>query len=155
MEEKKLNRGDFWSGLALAALGIYIILEARQWDYLGSEGPGPGFFPMWYGVAMVALSAYLAIASAFGKSEGAEAGTDWARVRRACATWLSFAVSVALFKVVGFVASFALLTFFIVAVMYRRPVRVAALTAIISAAGFYVVFALALGVALPAGPLGF
>ena len=31
---------DFWSGLALAALGGYIVNEARRWDYLTPDGPG-------------------------------------------------------------------------------------------------------------------
>ena len=48
-----------------------------------------------------------------------------------------------------FALSFAALTFFIVAVMYRRPPVVAALVALGVVAGFYLVFPLALGVALP------
>ena len=56
MEEKSQKSGDLWSGLALAALGVYIVAEARQWDYLAPEGPGAGFFPLWYGVAMIVLS---------------------------------------------------------------------------------------------------
>jgi hypothetical protein len=64
-------------------------------------------------------------------------------------------VSVALFKPLGFVVSFALLTYFIVAVMYRRPLATAALTAVASAAGFHLVFDRALGVPLPVGVLGF
>ena len=48
----------------------------------------------------------------------------------------------------GFVVGFALLTFFIVAVMYRRPLWVAAIVGRRGAAGFYLVFALALGVKL-------
>ena len=66
--------------------------------------------------------------------------------------WLVFGVKD---KPLGFVVSFALLTFFIAAVMYRRPVRIAATIAVASAAGFYLVFPLALGVSLPVGMLGF
>ena len=51
-----LRRGDFWSGLALAALGAWIVREARGWPYMTEEGPGPGFFPVWYGSLMVVLS---------------------------------------------------------------------------------------------------
>jgi len=32
MEEKSNKTGDFWSGLALAGLGVYIVVEARRWD---------------------------------------------------------------------------------------------------------------------------
>ncbi len=133
---------DFWSGLALAALGGYIVVQARGWDYLTEDGPGPGFFPLWYGLGILACSAFLVF---FGK----HSPSDWRGAGRALATWAVLAVSVAVLKFVGFAISFAALTFFIVAVMYRRPPVVAALVALGVVAGFYLVFPLALGVALP------
>ena len=139
----RYRSGDFWSGLALAALGGTIVYQARGWEYLGQDGPGPGFFPLWYGIAMLTLSLLLV----FSRKENQK--IEWKGAGRAFATWGAFAVSVALLKLAGFLISFALLTFFIVAVMYRRPPAVAALVAIGVAAGFYVVFPLALGVALP------
>ena len=154
MEDRARKSGDLWSGIALAALGIYIIVQARQWEYLGPEGPGPGFFPLWYGIAMLGLSVLLVVlhlrqAAARGKA------IDWTRVGRALSTWFALAVSVALFRPLGFVISFALLTYFIVAVMYRQPLKTAALVAVACAAGFYLVFERALGVSLPVGILGF
>jgi putative tricarboxylic transport membrane protein len=59
------------------------------------------------------------------------------------------AVSVAAFKLTGFVVGFAALSFFVVALIYRRPLRVAAAVAAGLAAGFYVLFPLVLGVNLP------
>jgi putative tricarboxylic transport membrane protein len=138
--------GDFWSGLALGGLGAYIVAQAARWDYLGSDGPGPGFFPLWYGIAIVALSLALVISSL--RSKDSEA-IEWAGAGRAFATWAVFAACVALLKMVGFYISLGALTFFIVAVMYRRPLRVAATVTAAIAAAFYVVFPLALGVALP------
>jgi len=134
--------GDFWSGLALAALGGTIVYEARGWEYLGQDGPGPGFFPLWYGIAMLILSLALVV-------KGGGESVSWKGAGRAFAAWGAFAVSVAVLKLVGFLVSFAVLTFFIVAVMYRRPPAVAALVAIGVAAGFWLVFPLALGVVLP------
>lgn len=137
---------DFWSGLALGALGAYIIATASGWEYLGAEGPGPGFFPLWYGIAMLALSLVLIISTFRERNAGQ---TNWPEIIRALGTWLAFAVSIAALKLLGFVIGFAALTFFIVAVMYRRPLRVAATVALASAAAFYVLFPLALGVPLP------
>jgi putative tricarboxylic transport membrane protein len=133
---------DFWSGLALAALGVYIVVQARGWEYLGEEGPGPGFFPLWFGIAMVALSVFLML-------RPTDASVDWRGTGRALATWAALAASVAMMKVVGFLISFAALAFFLVLVMYGRSARTAALVALALAAGFYAVFPLALGVALP------
>ena len=136
---------DFWSGLALAGLAAYIIVQASGWEYLGEDGPGPGFFPLWYGIAMAALSAALVVSSLLRKRET----VDWRGAGRAFALWLALALSVAALKLVGFVIAFAALTFFVVAVMYRRPLRVAAAVALALAAGFYVLFPLALGIAVP------
>ena len=52
----KASSADLWSGLALGGLGAYVVVQASRWEYLGADGPGPGFFPLWYGIAMVALS---------------------------------------------------------------------------------------------------
>ena len=154
MEDRTRKSGDLWSGVALAALALYIIIQARQWEYLGPEGPGPGFFPLWYGVAMLALSVLL-IVSHLRQGYARGNAIDWTKLGRALSTWFALAVSVALFKPLGFVVSFALLTYFIVAVMYRRPLATAALAAVASAGGFYLVFDRALGVPLPVGLLGF
>ena len=151
---KRFAAADFWSGLALAALGAYIVVEAAQWEYLGPDGPGPGFFPLWYGIAMAALSLAL-VASSVLRAPGAEERIDWAKAGRAFAAWLALAASVAALKLLGFLVAFAALVFFLVAVMYRQPLRVAAALALGSAAAFYVLFALALGVPLPTGMLGF
>jgi len=154
VQDRTRSTGDLWSGLALAALGTYVIVQALQWDYLTPEGPGAGFFPLWYGMAMLALSAALVV-SELRRRSAPGATTNWRPLGRALSTWLALAASVALFKPLGFLVSFALLTYFIVAVMYRRPLKIAALVATASAAGFFLVFQLALGVSLPVGVLGF
>ena len=139
-------KADFWSGLALGALGAYIIAQAWGWEYLGADGPGPGFFPLWYGIAILGLSLTL-VASSLRKGETRT--IVWTGASRAFVTWLALAIAVAAFKLAGFSVSFAALTFFIVAVMYRRRLVVAATVAIAATAAFYVVFPLALGLNLP------
>ena len=136
---------DFWSGLALAGLGAYIIGQAWSWEYLGQDGPGPGFFPIWYGIAIVGLSLVLVVSSLAGK----DTAVDWSGAGRAFTAWGAFALAAAALKWLGFVVCFAALAFFIVAVMYRRPLKVAATVAIATTAAFYVIFPLALGVKLP------
>jgi len=154
MQDRTRNTGDLGSGLALAALGAYVIVQALQWDYLTPDGPGAGFFPLWYGMAMLALSAVL-VGSELRRRSAPGATINWRPLGRALSTWLALAASVALLKPLGFVISFALLTYFIVAVMYRRPLKIAALVAAASAAGFFLVFRVALDVSLPVGFLGF
>ena len=148
------SSGDLWSGIALALLGAYIVAQAWQWDYSGPEGPGPGFFPVWYGAAILALSVLL-VASHLRRAPLAGQPLDWRRIGRALGVWLALAVCVALFGTLGFVLSLALLTYFIAAVMYKKPAWTAATVAAATAAGFYLVFDVALGLGLPSGVLGF
>jgi putative tricarboxylic transport membrane protein len=142
----KARSADLWSGVALGGLGAYIISAASGWEYLGQDGPGPGFFPVWYGIAMVALSLALVVTSIRSTADDA---LDWRSAGHAFVLWAAFAVMIAALKLIGFLAGFAALTFFVAAVMYRKPLAVAAIVAVGLTAGFYVLFPLALNVKLP------
>ena len=142
----KARNADLWSGLALALLAAYIIVQASRWDYTGPDGPGAGFFPLWYGIAMLVLSAVLVASSLLRRRPES---VDWRGAGRALAVSAALAVAVTLFKLAGFVIGFAALVFFIVAVMFRRPWPLAAAVAVGLAGGFYLVFPLLLGVNLP------
>ena len=142
----KARNADLWSGLALAVLAAYIIVQASRWDYMGPDGPGAGFFPLWYGIAMLVLSAALAASSLL---RAQPEPMHWRGAGRAAAVSAALAAAVALFKLVGFAIGFAALAFFIVLVMYRRPWPLAAAVAVGLAGGFYLVFPLLLGVNLP------
>lgn len=149
-----IRKGDFWSGLVLAGLGAFILVQAWGWTYIGEDGPGPGFFPRWYGTAMLALSLLLVAGSVLKGQPAALPGpAHWSEVRRAMACWLALAACVALLKVLGFIVAFALLTWFMVAVLFRRPQRVALCIAIGGALAFYALFAWGLGLRLPVGML--
>jgi len=150
-----LNRGDIVSGVVLAALGGFIVSEAAQWEYLGSDGPGPGFFPLWYGIAIIALALALVVTTVMQRARDRDSEIEWREVRRAMSAWAALAVCVALLKVLGFLLAFGLFIFFLVAVMYRRPLGAALAISVAMAAGFYLLFPVALNVALPVGKLGF
>ena len=149
-----LKKGDVISGAVLAALGVFIITQARSWDYYTLDGPGPGFFPFWYGVAMVVLSLLLVLNAARADGDG-DSKADWPATGRAMTVWLAFALSVGLMDFLGFLISFALLAFFLVAVVFRRPFTTAAVVAVASALAFHLIFPVALSVSLPVGPFGF
>ena len=148
------RNADFWSGLALAALGAYIVSDAWKWVYMGEDGPGAGFFPLWYGSLMVILSLTLVAGTLLRKPAAARPpGIRWADLRRALTCWAAFVASIALMPVAGFAISFAPLTWFIVAVMARRPQPVALGLAIGGAAAFHGIFVWALELSLPRGLL--
>jgi putative tricarboxylic transport membrane protein len=147
-----LRNGDVIAGAVLAALGVYIFLESRNWPYYNEDGPGPAFFPSWYGIVMVVLSLALIVSAVRKAQKPGE--YDWPGIGRALVTWLAFALSAALMGWLGFLVSFALLTFFIVIYVYRQPPLTAGIVAVSSAVGFYLVFPLALSVPLPTGVFG-
>jgi hypothetical protein len=74
---------------------------------------------------------------------------------RALLAWAALTAAIGLLSVLGFVVSFALLTFFIISIMYRRPLGFGLAAGVVSAAAFYLVFPLALNVSLPVGLFGF
>jgi putative tricarboxylic transport membrane protein len=156
MGRATFSYGEVISGALLAALGVFILTEARKWPYSTPEGPGPGFFPTWYGIAIIALSLAVVVKALVKPEErGADQGVDRMGTFRALSTWAAFAAGVPLLEPLGFVLTLVLLTFFIVTVIFRRSLAAAATTAIAVAAAFYVTFPLALNVALPVGRLGF
>ena len=144
---------DVWSGLALAALGIFVLREALQWTYVGPDGPGPGFFPVGYGILLVGLSLFQIAKAILRPDPSAREAMDWHGLGRALGTWGAFAAAIAAMQPLGFYASFALLTIVLVAGVMKKPLGVAVVTALAMSASFYVVFSWLLGLDLPAGSL--
>jgi putative tricarboxylic transport membrane protein len=144
---------DVIAGLALAALGSFVAWRASSWDILTEDGPGPGFFPLGYGVLMIALSGLLVLRAVLRPSPAEP--TDWAGHARALLTWAVFAASAFAMQWIGFVAGLAILSAFVVGFVFRRSWPRAAAVGLACAGGFWVVFDLLMGVGLPAGPWGF
>ena len=149
-----LRKGDFWAGLALAALGFYIMRQAWGWTYLAEDGPGAGFFPRWYGGIMLVVSLFLVAGTVLKNDPNARKSTfEWSELRRAMTCWAALALCVALLKYVGFMLAFGALTWFIIAIMFRRPQREALAYAVGGAVGFYALFSWGLELQLPVGTL--
>jgi putative tricarboxylic transport membrane protein len=147
-----MRRGDFWSGLVLAGLGIYVVGQALQWPYMTEDGPGPGFFPRWYGSVMVLLSLWLVVSSVMKPGpDAAPRPGKRKELIRAFVCWAAFVVSLALMPVVGFLVAFALLTWFIVSFLAGQSHVKGLALGIGGSVVFYLVFQLALGVDLPRG----
>jgi putative tricarboxylic transport membrane protein len=155
------RRGDFWSGLALAALGAYVVSQALQWPYMTEDGPGPGFFPRWYGSVMVLLSLWLVVATVMkpganmmrSDPDTAPKAGKRRELARALVCWAAFVVSIALMPLAGFLVAFALLTWFIVSYLAGQSRVLGLALGIGGSLLFYLVFELALGVELPHGLL--
>lgn len=127
-------------------------MQARGWTYMSEDGPGAGFFPLWYGSVMVVLSLSLVVRSAIrGKSDSTQPATAWPELKRAFTCWLAIVACIASMPVVGFAIAFALLTWFIIAVMARQSQGRAIAIAVGGAIGFQLLFDKLLEVSLPQG----
>lgn len=150
-----MKKADVLAGLCLIGLGIFIIQQALQLDYINEYGPGPGFLPLWLGIGFLALASSLVVMTILRPMSPAVGGGSWKKTTRALTTWGGLMAMTALLSRLGFILSFTLLTLFLVLVMDRRSPFTALAVGVGSAFGFYLIFAVALGLSLPPGPWGF
>jgi len=147
------GKGELLAAIVLMSFGSFVIYEARGLPYHSEFGPGPGFFPLWIGIGIVACSLFMLCANFFRGGEVIEVSR--VELVRALSAWLAFVLAIALMPLIGFGLSFGLLTAFLVLVLDRRSPWLAIGVALGLALTFHLVFAVALGVSLPAGPWGF
>ncbi len=151
--EPRIPKSDLVAALVLATVGGFILYKSTQLDYINEFGPGPGFLPLWLGIALLVLA--IALLALTVMQPQTAVLSSWIEVFRALTTWVVFMIAIALVDQLGFFLSFVLLTFFLVWVMNRRSPWLSLTVAMSSAVFFYVVFSWSLGISLPEGPLGF
>ena len=156
----QLNRYNALAGLFLVALGVFVMQQSLQWEILGPNGPGVGFFPLAYGSLILLLALVLTLKSirALLKESPQAVQSDHtlqaeqpANVFAAWSVWLAFAISVALMKLIGFYIGFGFLVMFMTRVIFSRGYRFVLLSGLLVPAAFFIVFGLLLKVQLPVG----
>jgi putative tricarboxylic transport membrane protein len=150
-----MRRGEILSGAALAALGLFVGRESLRWEVLNEAGPGPGFFPLVYGVLMVILSVVLILRAAAARPvPGAEDQlTNWRGIVAALTVWVAFVATIPLMSYFGFLIAVGLLMAFVTRFIYARSIRYSVAAAILTPALYYAIFTKALQVRLPVGSL--
>jgi hypothetical protein len=147
---------DLFSGVALAAFGLYVTLASTYYNYTSEEGPGPGFLPFWLGIFILILASCLIVVNQRRPAPGAvQTVRSWSGETRALSGWLALMVAVVLTPLLGFAVSLMLLTVFIIACLERRSLLSAIIVALGLGIGFHVIFVVVLGLSLPTSPLGF
>lgn len=149
------HKGDLIAAFCLAGFGGYVAYAGSKLSYVSEVGPGPGFFPFWIGIGLLLLSCYQLIFTATTPSRQQSMARSWRGGSRAGAAWLAVAASIFLHRWLGFAASFILLAVFLMVVLEGRAVRRALAIGAVLALGFHLLFVVALGISLPAGPWGF
>ena len=155
-----LNRNHVLAGLFLLALGFFVVQQSLQWEILGVNGPGVGFFPLAYGSLIVLLALVLTLKSIWAQLQQKRRTLELdepaqtyppGKVFAALSVWSAFAISIALMKFIGFYLGFGLLIMFMTRVIFSRESRFVLLSGLLVPAGFFVVFGLLLKVQLPVG----
>lgn len=148
-----MRQGEIVSGLALASLGLFIVARASQWVLLGKDGPGPGFFPLIYGLLMVVLSLALVTHALLKRPVAAADQGEYKNtsVAAALGVWLAFTATILVMKAIGFMVALGLLVLFMTRVIFSKPPKFSVLSALLVPLGFYVIFKLGLQVQLPVG----
>ena len=146
---------DLAAGLVLAGLGILITRYSQSLSYLDEFGPGPGFLPYWLGLVLTSLALCLVIAAARTRTQAAKPEITGQGSGRALLTIVGLFAMVATLQLLGFLAGFALLSFFMVYVVERRSfARSIAVTAAITF-GFFLLFRVIIPLPLPMNAWGF
>ncbi len=150
------DKSNLIAAACLAAFGTYVVYGGSKLSYVSDVGPGPGFFPFWIGIGFLLLGTYQMVLSySSARRHSGHIAPLWSGSGRALGAWLGLAVVIALFRWIGFVLGFVSLTIFLIVVLDHRPVKLACAIGAGLALTFYLLFEIALGVSLPAGPWGF
>lgn len=151
-----MGRRDTWAGLFLLGLGIFIIREASRLEYIYEHGPGPGFLPLWIGIALSVLSAALVVKSVrLARPHEPAAKSGWRMLVKPMIAWSALLAMVFFADMLGFLLSFALVAAFLVFALDRQRLSVAMAASLGATLAFYLIFVYALGLRLPRGPWGF
>ena len=145
-------RADHVAGAAFAAFGLGIFALSGDLPMGGLSMPGSGFMPKLVAGLLVVFG--LVLAARAGESQPF-AAIDWSDLKHAVLVVLITAAAVALYTVLGFIITIALLVFGLLTVIERRNVARAALYSIAVTLLTYALFDKALKAPLPVGPLGF
>ncbi len=132
-------------------LGLGIVWQAREMEYLTSIGPGPGFFPWWLGLLLTGLSIAWLASAVWHPNHGGEHRffPEWWGLRRILLVMAAIiAVGLAM-EFVGFqIAMFAFVAFVLTVLGWRKWGLTLILSAVLSF-GVYHTFTRWLDVTLP------
>lgn len=97
---KSKDSRDIIGGLALSAIGLYAVIQARDYEFGSLTHMGPGYFPVGLGLLLVVLGLAIAVPAFFREGEPLKV-----EGRTVCLVLGSLVVFAAALKIVGLVAA--------------------------------------------------
>ncbi len=151
-----MNRAETVFGLGILAFGGLLLEESLKLPYFVEEVPGPGFFPFWLSLAIIAFGLALTVRGARSGAGTSEKG-DWPDA----SGWMrigimmgALALCLVLLDSAGFLVTAALFVAVATFGLGTRSWQALLPVPLVAAAVLYGVFAVWLKVPLPSGILG-
>jgi putative tricarboxylic transport membrane protein len=140
--------------LGLAALGLYVAVEAQSLGLWTDLGPGPGLLPLLLGLALLGLTGVWVVQTILQGRHGVDERADEKLDRIYVAGVVGGLILLAaVMDLIGFQISMALFLFAELKWLGRQRWWVAAIIALVGSVGTFVLFDRVLGVQLPLSSL--
>lgn len=152
-----MQRANQITSVITFLISIALIWGASKMTYRLEYSPAAGFFPLWLGIALAALSLFLFFSTLFGskeKDEGTIVPKKEARIR-ILLYLAALTLCTLLIGKLGFVITCFLFTTFTLNYHGKYSLKKGLISSFLIVVSLYVLFNLALGVPLPKGFLGF
>ena len=150
-----MHRADRFIGILFLIFGGYLVFRSREFPYWQDFGPGPGYFPFWLGMIMVALSAYLLVRVFFFSQEKEEKDIGLQRgILYPLTVLLIMFVCFFLMQYLGFVVPVLLFILILMEFLEKGKRKLHVGITILTGFILYFVFAYWMGIPFPTGILG-
>lgn len=146
---KKMWLAELIGRIVLLILGVAVVFFSSRLTYYSEFGPGPGFLPLWLGIALVGCAIFLILD--FLRKHGTAESFFKPRTKQCIVMFLLIVIAFLLLPWLGFPIGFALLAGTAMRVMGRHRLVVCGITALAIALGIYFIFDQWLGIPLPTG----
>jgi putative tricarboxylic transport membrane protein len=156
-ERGEMQRIQQGAAVCFVLFSILVVWGSLDLEYYTKLGPGAGFFPLWLGVAMGALSLVwlIQVFRRTGKSTTAASLPGRFGVTRILAIVASLVAAALVMNLLGFQVAMFLLLVFLLLFMGRQSIWLSVIVALAGSVGVYRVFVATLDVQLPASSLAF
>jgi len=145
------------AAVCFVLFSILVIWGSLDLEYYTKLGPGAGFFPLWLGVAMGALSLiwFVQVFRRTGNPAKATFLPDRSGMMRILAIIASLVAAALVMNLLGFQVAMFLLLIFLLLILGRQSIWLTVIVALAGSVGVYRVFVTYLDVQLPAASLAF
>jgi putative tricarboxylic transport membrane protein len=152
-----MQRIEQCAAVSFILFSTLVVWGSLDLEYYTKLGPGAGFFPLWLGVAMGALSLVwlVQVFRRTGTTPKAPSLPNRLGIIRILAIIASLVAAALVMNLLGFQVAMFLLLVFLLLVMGRQSVWLTVIISLAGSVGVYRVFVTYLDVQLPASSLAF